>query len=176
MSQWTDVDLLNDLARLLVKHGPDAFESLSVRLRDGSLVDQLVVVVDSFAQAGRRSNRITRTGRAPRPGAGIGKLVQEYEVDNPEKAALLSRVYEALMRKALLPSLGEIRHFVEDNGLSRISADSRDKAVLPFVRSVAAWPTDRIISLLDEVSDFQPSGERTLEGWAGVILKDREKR
>lgn len=176
MNESRDTDLLIDIARLLKKYGPEPFDALSQRLKDGRFLHDLTALLDASAQIGRRAERpIGAKPKTPRHTTRLEEMLARCEIDNPEKAAALRQVREKLASKALLPSLRDICNFADDNGLPIITAKSRDKAVGLLILAMAALPTERVTSLLARSSPTGSKGERSLEGWTDVILGKRDK-
>ena len=67
-----------------------------------------------------------------------------------------------------------MRVFAGDNGLEPVIATSREKAIMPLLKDLASQPLDRVKEIVQNITN--ESGEdRTLEGWAGVIL-DKKRR
>ncbi len=176
MSERNDIDLLADIVRLLVKHGPQPFEDLAQRLRDGRLLNDLVALLDASAQAGRRSKRPLGSKRTAVPGKiGINEILKRCETENPEKADALRQVHAELVAGTLLPTLREIRHFAEDSGLPAVTAKSRGKAILPLVRAMVPMSLERITALMARASRLEQKEGRSLEGWTDVILGTKNK-
>lgn len=172
--------LLRDLAHLVRKYGSTVFSDLASFLRDPQAVAELVTILEA-AEAAARKARVTES-RVARAGAKGGKgsvqnLLSELEKDQPEKAQVISDFHMALAAKRALPTLRELQSFARDNGLKGESATSRDKAIGPLLRDLAARPLEDIRSMLGRIRMEDTAGDRTLEGWADVILdKDRTRR
>jgi hypothetical protein len=176
VSEQSDINLLADIARLIVKHGPQPFEDLAQRLRDGRLIDDLAALLDASAQAGRQSKRpLGSKHTGAKALIGINEILRQCEVESPEKAHSLRQLHEKLIAGTLLPTLRDIRHFAEDNGLPTVTAKSRNKAILSLIRAVSSLPLERITSLMVRALQLEQKGERTLEGWTDVILGSRNK-
>jgi len=77
---------------------------------------------------------------------------------------------EAIAAKLVFPTVKELRNFASDNGLRPVNASSRDKAVTPFLRDLATRPIEEVRHVLEKIRPVATGGDRTLEGWAGVIL------
>ncbi len=171
MSKSRYMDLLEDIVRLLKKYGPEPFEELAGQIRDGRFLNDLLILVETSAIAGRRSTRpLGRKRKDQRESKGLGKLLKQCEDQDPDKARALQKVYESLVSKRLLPTLRQIRDFAKDNGLPPIKATSREKAIVPLVRGMISMPFEQIVSVLERDSHFEEKGDRTLEGWTNVIL------
>lgn len=171
--------LLHDLAGLVRKHGPDTFSDLVRFLRDPDAVEELVRILEAAETAGRRARvggpRTVKThGKAPT--GGTRKLLSQLGSAEPEKAQMLSGLYEALLAKQALPTLADIRRFAKDNGLPDVTVTAREKAISSLLRNLSSRPTDDIRSILRRVRVAVTGGDRSLEGWTGVILgKDRSR-
>lgn len=170
--------LLKDLAGLVKKHGPEVFSDLVRFLRNPDTLAELVTILEAAEIAGRRArlgeSRALRTQRGASTGA-VRKLLSELETGQPEKAQILSGLYEALVAKQAFPTLGELRGFAKDNGLPAVTATSREKAITSLLRNLASRSTDDVRSMLRRVRIAASGGDRTLEGWTDVILKDRSR-
>lgn len=174
MSGDRTLNLLVDLARLVKRYGPGPFEDLAALLREPEGTARLVSILEGSAQAGRDGtvmdkSRSTRKWLSP-------SLISDIRRNEPEKAEVLLGFAEALEAKSILPTLREVKDFASDNGLRPVTASSREKALPSLLRSLAARSTEEVEQLLNR---YQPSclgGDRTLDGWAGVILrKERPK-
>ena len=176
MSETKDIELLTDIARLLKKHGPEPFEQLAQKFKEGRLVEDLLSILDTSARTGRRSRARLGEKRSPATRKdGITELFQRLEKGDPEKAKVLRQLYHSLIGKTLLPTLRDIRYFADDNGLQPVKATSRDKAILPLLRDLASVPSDKISHMVSSVPCSEVEGGRTLEGWTGIILGSRDR-
>ncbi|MGH9890856.1 MAG: hypothetical protein ACREA0_02490 [bacterium] len=172
--------LLRDLANLVRKYGPTVFSDLAGFLRDPDAVAELLTILEAAEVAGRKArvpkSRVAPTGARGSKGS-LQNLLSELEKDQPEKAQVLSGFYGALAAKRALPTLRELRSFALDNGLKGASATSRDEAMGPLLRDLITRSREDIRSMLGRIRLEDTTGDRTLEGWTGVILdKDRTRR
>lgn len=99
----------------------------------------------------------------------------ELEKTDPEKSALLIKFYNGLMDKTFLPTLGDIRTFASNTELPPIKADARSRAIPPLVKALLPLPVDKLKTKLDSVMPMIIQDDRSLEGWANIIL-DKEQR
>lgn len=180
MSEASKFALLRDLAVLTRRYGLDAFSELASYLKNREGILELAAILEAAEEAGRKS-RVPRTGvTAPSSRSSKSSLLSmlsKLEREDPEKAEVLSRFYEALATKRALPTLGALRDFAHDNGLRFISAKSRDKAISPLLRDLAGRPINHIRSMLGRVAITDATvGDRSLEGWADVILNKGKLR
>lgn len=179
MTQTDKFALLRDLAHLVRKYGPTVFSDLAGFLRNPETVAELVTILEAAETAGRKS-RVTASRAAPIRGKGargnLQHLLSDLEKDEPEKAQVLSGLYESLAAKRALLTLRELRSFARDYGLKAVSATSRDKAISPLLRDLAARPIEDIRSILGHISTVDTAGDRTLEAWTDVILSKQRSR
>jgi hypothetical protein len=173
VTQTDKYALLRDLAQLVRKHGPAVFSELAAFLRNPEAVAELITVLEAAETAGRRA-RVTESGNAI--GGGLPHLFSEIKKGDPAKAQILSGFCGALAAKRALPTLRELRTFAHDNGLRTVNATSRDKAIAPLIRDLAARSLEEIHSLLGRVSMAGTTGDRSLEGWTDVILNKQRSR
>lgn len=175
MSEADRFELLRDLARLLKKHGPDAFASLSDFFKRPDAIDQLVTILDASATAGQKAH-VTKAPETPkRASKGLDEILSEIEKTEPDKAQELIRFVQAFRGKRALPTIRNIRDFAQDNGLRPVTVASRDKALLPLVKDLIDRPMGELSTILKTETVYGREGDRTLEGWTGVIL-DKERR
>jgi hypothetical protein len=173
--------LLEDLARLIKKHGPTAFTDLSALLRNPEKLDELIGILEAGASAGRRAKMPKREKPSPYASASSGSLnllLSKMRTIDPAKAEILSRFYDELTSKHVLPTLREIREFAHDNHLRGADVDSRSKAIGQLLRDLSERPSEQLNAILKRVHYAErPRDDRSLERWADIILdKDRSHR
>lgn len=171
--------LLRDLSHLVKKYGPTVFSDLVSFLRDPEAVAELVTILEAGETAARKT-RITKSRVAPGGAKGgkesVQNLLLKLEKEQPEKAQVISGFHQALTAKRSLPTMRGLRSFALDNGLKGASGTSREKAIGPLLRDLAARPLDDIRSILESIRMEDTAGDRTLERWTDVILeKDRTR-
>jgi hypothetical protein len=172
--------LLEDIARLVKKHGPKAFSDLSSILRDPGKIEEFITILEAGASAGRRA-KIYKSGAPPgrqrAASVGLGLPSSHATTTDPEKADLLSGFYEDLLARRVMPTLRELREFASENHLRGAKAESREKAIGPLVRDLSLRPSDQIASILAGVRPAKSvKDDRSLERWADVILDKNRSR
>lgn len=170
MSQAQNAELLVDIARLLKKHGPEAFADLAHQMKEGQLQETLVSVLDSSAKSGRRFGVKAASKRAAKKRPGNPPFLVKLEQDDPQKAAIINEIHRRLVEKTILPLLRDIRLFAESNGLRPVTAKSRHQAVSSLLRGMASEPIERIEKLNSLIKENE---NRSLGGWTEVILRNR---
>ena len=178
MSITNSFALLEDLARLVRKYGPEVFSDLSALLRDPRKMEDLTTILEAGASAGRRAT-MHRTGSHPQrrqsPPVNLAHLISQIGTTDPERADLILKFYEDLSAKRILPTLREIRGFAQENRLKGTSAESREKAIGPLIRDLSGRTRDQIVAAIGLVRpDRSVEDDRSLARWADVIL-DRSR-
>jgi hypothetical protein len=200
-----DYELLIELSKLLKKYHPELSKSLAENLSSPEFIERLVSVLypaakipqTSIAQenkpeAGKQSLKNSRsslrkgakTGRKKNYQSTSGNRTQKsshpsflvnLEKTEPEKAVLLIKFYDKLMDKTCLPTLANIRTFASKIGVQPIKSTSRSKAILPLVKALLPLSLEELKTKLDTVMPGLTQDDRSLEGWANIIL-DKEHR
>lgn len=178
MSDSSSFALLEDLARLLRKHGPGAFSDLAALLRDPAKVDEITTILEASSLAGKRVGLhkadSARSRKKPAP-ATLLQMLSELKRTDPEKAALLMSFNDDLLSKRVLPSLRDLRYFASDNQLKRVSADSRDKAIGPLIRELSKRTIEELRAIIGRLRTFESAGDdRSLQRWTDVILNKKQ--
>jgi hypothetical protein len=180
VSEISSFALLADLARLVRKHGPTAFSDLSAILRNPEKVEELTTILEAGASAGRRVTNYKAGAPTPRrqvPALSLPLLFSRMRTTDPQITDLLSKFYEDLLAKRVLPTLRGLREFAHENHLKGAHAESREKAIGPLIRDLSGHPSDQIASILGRVRPAQSvPDDRSLERWADVILDKNRSR
>ena len=172
MTESEKFALLEDLASLLKKHGPTAFTELADFLRNPATVAELISILETSGEAGRTAGIKRRSGKAASQGTkGIKRLLADINDKDPEKAKLLSTFNDMLLTKRVLPTMRDLRSFADDNGLKPVTASSRNRAVPLLLQDLTTKSTEEIQVMLEQIRPEIAQGDRTLEGWADVILR-----
>jgi len=166
MSTQQEFELLVDIAKLLKKHGSEAFEKLAQTLSSPDSSQQLAAILSATAKAGRGIGGARPSERAIRP------LLAGLARTEPERSALLLKLYDDLKAKRVLPTLRDCQAFAADNGLPLIEAATRNKAVDSLVEAAVSLPKDRVEALVTALQADTPHDDRGLEGWARIILNN----
>ncbi len=172
MTEKQGFELLKDIARLLTKYGPDTFDDLSKLLSKPEFAEQLRGILSATAEVGRETISISKGKRTRVPArSGVDQLLGKLAELEPEKSQMLSAFRNDLLSKNVLPSMRDVKAFVSDNGLSSLAATSRAKAILPLIKDLSRRPVDEVKEILERVQIRSHGGDRTLEGWADIILR-----
>jgi hypothetical protein len=171
MSENSELDLLADIAKLLGKYGVNSFEQLSSRLANPEFAKSLSLVLEKVASEGRKANVLKKEKKSPILQRDFRHTLLAQET---EKANILVKLYDDLMAKSILPSMRDLETFSLDNNLPKINATSRQKAVIPFLKTLLPLPLEDLILLLAKLKPRVSSDDRSLEGWSNIIL-DKNK-
>ncbi|MEH2047183.1 hypothetical protein [Nostoc sp.] len=205
MTDQPEFELLIEIPKLLKKHSPEFSKSLAELLSSPKFIEHLVSVLSSrntISSTGitQQIKPTASNQRLKRPRSSLTKkaktsqkkesqsakdslpasvsyplFLKELEKTDPEKSALLVKLYYSLINKTLLPTLQDIRNFASDTGLSTIKATSRNKAIIPLVRDLLSLNIEQLKTKLDGLMPVLPEDDRSLEAWANIIL-DKERQ
>jgi hypothetical protein len=153
--------LMVDLAKLLKKHGPEAFESLSGSVFSPEFTEKFSSVLLKVAKIER--NSVSRVNSSTR---GFSKLKKT----DPEKYEIIKSFVAKYKEGQILTSLKEVSRFVAENNLPEIKAASRSRAISPLTHSLLKLPSDQIQKLLTELLK-QGKSDSSLSQWSDIISK-----
>ena len=171
MSNNSELDLLVDIAKLLKKYGPSTFETLSTTLSSPDFLNKLSLLLSKSASAARTSGLNSAQDRKEKNQKTTfrSSLLSLHEIE-PEKSTILVQLYDDLMAKTVLPTLRDLQAFASDMGLPSIKAAARDKAVVPFLKSLMLLDTNQLKSIIAGMKKVNSEDDRSLEGWSNIIL------
>jgi hypothetical protein len=171
VNRVNEFDLLSDVAKLLKKHGPEAFERLAQDLSRPDFAERLASILSASAKVARRP-AVEAPSR--RDGGAVAGNYRAVLVDmkeaQPEKSALLVKLYDDLVAKAALPTMQQLRSFALHSGLTAIRAKNRPRAVAEVLQALCERPLDQVKQIVARVEDVRDADDRSLEGWARIIL------
>lgn len=171
MSGEREYELLIDIAKLLRKHGPDAFDDLANKISTPEFSAQLATVLTAAASSGRS---LKSEGKRGSHGKGTrrdltAQLAALAETE-PDKAAMLREFYDGLMAKYLLPTLREVRAFASDNGLPVPTATARPQVAASLLLSLVPLPLTEVQAKLNTLPPKADADDRSLQRWNDLIL------
>lgn len=167
-----DAQLLAELARLIDRYGPEGFATLASVLRNPEEARELAAVVEGALVVRRPTNSRKRQSNRMPLGSRILETLKKSE---PEKYELLASFRDDFAAGKILPSIRRVRGFADENGMMLGSVSSRDKAVTPLLRYMAALPLSRVQTLVQETACEQ-ADDRSLASWSDVIMGRGLKR
>ena len=173
MTDREEFRLLEDIARLLKKYGPETFEALADSIASPKTADSLVEVLRATARISRTAPISDHKVSNRKAARSIRDELSSIEITDPQKHALLTDFYQGLQDKSILPTLRELKRFAVECDLTPIKEDARQKAISPFIKSLIQLPTDELAEKLRGVQSYSRN-DSGLKGWSDIILgKDR---
>lgn len=170
MKEDREFELLSDLARLIKKYGPETFEGLAHDLANPSFVEKFTEVLNKMAKVAHNTRRTAKkqpSGNLQRQDFRLSLV--SIGLNETEKGALLMNLYDGLRSKALLPTLKEMQNFALDNGLPSLRANSREKAIIPFVKAFIPMSVQNARECIMRIQPIA-SHDRKLDGWSDIIF------
>lgn len=174
MKNRPELDLLVDLAKLIKKHGPEPFEILANSMRSTNLAKELTDLLSASASVARATLKKRKKPSKRESVTSLENTLAVLQQTEPQKYELISDFYNALQRKAVLPTIRDIKAFALDCGLPEIRGASRQKSIAPLIRRLILLPTENLSKKL-EIPKSDQKGDRSLAGWTNIIL-DKERR
>ncbi len=173
MSERGEFELLEEIARLLTKYGPETFAALAKELSSPAFSEQLATVLAAVAEAGRQAqSQQTHRPEAPSGAAKLRSLLIDLEKSEPEKARLLLGFHDDLMGKRLLPAVRDLQVFTVGIDPASPPPTGRKKLVESLIRQLLPMPAEKVRAIIASVQLMSPE-DRSLAGWTKLIL-DRD--
>ena len=169
MRDQKEFDLLQDVAALLIKYGPETFETLATSLKSPEFSQVLAEVLDSAAQNSRSTSAAYSGTRNRDTLRSIRQELDDLQSVEPSKHVILMEFYKALQEKRALPTLRDLNDFVEKSGLPVESSNKRPQAIARTIRFLLDLPETDIVQILDR-APTAPRSDNTLQGWSEIIL------
>ena len=169
-------ELLIEVAELLKKYNPELSESIAKHLSSPKFVRHLVSILSTKSKVYQKEQKTTGKLSAVRPHRrGLRQSLLELEETEPEKSSILVKFYDKLKDKSLLPEMQDIRKFASDKELPKIKANSRRDAINPLVKSLVPLSIKELKAKLNEIMPVSIQDDRSLEGWADIILNTQQR-
>lgn len=169
MNNRPELDLLVDLAKLIKKHGPEPFEVLANYVQSTDFAKQLADLLSVSARVARATKKERTVSTKREPVDSFRDTLVVLQRTEPRKYELISDFYNALQKKAILPTIRDVKSFILDCGLPEIKVNSRQKAILPLIKRLMLLSTETL-SIKLRIPKTDEKGDRSLEGWASIIL------
>ena len=175
MNNERKLDLVYDLAKLLKRYGPETFECLARDLAKPQTAGQLALILSAAAKTARTQASDSIPIKPENYAQGIRASLEKLEELEPEKGAILKKLYEGFVAKTYLPTLREMQAFVSENDLPPLDATSRGKAIMPLMKILGSCPLEKVKTWFQEFQHTSYDNDRSLDAWSKVILA-RERR
>lgn len=161
--------LLIDIIKLLNKHGPDSFLSLSKTISDGLFLSNLELILTEIAKSDKDFSIVGKRQQTTK--YNIRKQLLELTQKQPEKGQILVDFYNGLTDKKYLRNLRDIREFADELKLPAVKATSRDRALGPLMRGLMNLQLSELKPALMEIYEVDSeNNDRSLAGWSKLIL------
>lgn len=176
MKEATKVALLKDLKKLIKKHGPNVISDLEDILKDPHQLKGLLLISEDNQRVDKEASAFGPLVSGDLTGlGGIQSFISKLQSSDPSKAQKLSALYHMIKNKEIFATLRELKNFSSDNGLRRISATSREKAINLFIRDIATRSYEEFQLILDQIHITSINEDRGLEKWTEIIIKKSDE-
>lgn len=173
MNEKHELDLLIDLAKLIKKHGPEAFEALATTIFSPEKSQLISNLLTQSANIGRASEE-SRKGKSTRKARSIKDLIYSIRESEPQKYNILLKFHDDYLSKAILPTLRDVKEFAQECGFTEIRGNSRKNFLGPLIKELIKMPEDELKSILNILIKYEKA-DRSLEGWSDLILGKERK-
>lgn len=166
------IKLLSEIIKLWGKYGKGAFTDLSKLLSQDNFPEEVAHLLDSYMNTVSKQKK-TKRKTSPRRNVGT-KILNDIEIirnNQPEKAELLSLLNEQLMDKGILPTLKDIRVYLEYEQLPMTKARSRDKAVELLFKLFMNMTITELRGRLSNLPKTSDIYQRSLSRWSDIISR-----
>ena len=167
MIQDDDIKVLEELSRIVDRHGPDSITRLANLIRNPEFAEEIAITLEKIAKGSPRRRNRSQPRDTNRTGMGILNDLRDLD---SQKYAVVAEFRDRLMSGTILKTMPEIRRFTRTNALEIGNATSRKSAIVPLLRSISQLETASITALLDSTVDYR-SDDRSLERWRDLIVK-----
>ncbi|HEX7319893.1 MAG TPA: hypothetical protein VF399_06010 [bacterium] len=170
-----EIDLLVDLIHLFKKYGPETFKALSTSLSSKEIIQYFPPILAQMAiNLPYRQKRKKRKGHTLIKQSSLYLPVMLNNVDSNIRG-ILSELFQDLIERRVLPTLGDIREFAVEHNLSKINTSSRQKAIYSLIASFSKLPREQLVDMINAVKVYN-KGSRGLEDWSTIILGKNLKK
>lgn len=168
MIDTNDASFINDLAKLIRKHGTAPLARLTAILQNPEQVHQLNEVLSAALKL-ERQTRPQRRSRVSLIGETILRELRTSDIDM-HNVILLFR--DEFITGLILPTMQDVRDFARMNDLSIGRATSRNTSLVPLIRSLSELSVEDVRYLHRELnrSDASSDSSRTLGHLRDAII------
>lgn len=150
-------EFLKDIYKLLEKHGPEPFLVLVEYLNDPEFISRFkkaLAELGNIAQATGQKRSNPKLAKKRRVSS-----LQKFEVfleslyqTEPDKAAIISRLYKGLQSRELLPTLNGVRNYCHALGLSVQPKTQRRTLISTLLYKLAELPLERLKTEAEQIA------------------------
>jgi hypothetical protein len=156
-----EYELLRDLAKLLKKYGPEAFEAVAKIYSSQDFNQKFASILMANATIGRKSVSNRKSSAIE-----LAKIKES----EPKKYEIITLFVEEFKAGRILPSLKDAKRFVAENNLPEIKAEYRLKAISQLTGSLLKLSQEELEKLFNELSK-QGKSDSSLSQWSDIITK-----
>lgn len=160
--------LLEDVARLLRKHGSETFEALAAMLDDPVRLRYVAAVLHAGASSAARVSAEPKRDRLRRVAAKLATGT------TAEERTLFALAHE-LDTGVLEPSLRDVRRAAEVAALPAPHAKRRRDALGELIENLLKLPSADLERAVRSVRSALAPSERSLAGWDDLIERSRSE-
>ncbi len=166
------LELLREIIKLWGRYGKGAFKDLSKLLSEDNFPDEVSHLLENYMNTVSKQKRTNRK-TPPRKNVGINILNQIAEMHDsqPEKAELLSLLNRQLMNREILPTLKDIKVYLEYEQLPMTKAHSRDKAIESLLELFMNLTMNELRGHLNNIPNTSDDYQRSLSRWSDIISR-----
>ncbi len=174
MNEHIDAELIYDLAKLVQKHGPEAFEKLGSLLANSAFSLELSRVlreagtIDSDPNGARKKHSSITKAR---------NRISEITASDPERGTILTHLHELIAINKTVPT-ESLRDYANRSGMPRFSTSDRQRIAGRMLSLFADLPLDQLQKHADNLKRLseESHGDRSLQGWANIIFDGNRKK
>lgn len=166
------IRLLSEIIKLWGKYGKGAFTDLSKLLSQDDFPEEVAHLLDSYMNTVTKHKK-TKRKTSPRINVST-TILNDIEImrsNQPEKAELLSLLYEHMMNKEILPTLKDIRVYLQYEQLPMTKARSRQEAVEWLFKLFMNMTINQLRGHLSNLPKTSDGYQRSLARWSDIISR-----
>ncbi len=158
--------LLEDLARLLRKHGPETFEALAELLGSPRFPETISKLLKTTAREGhaRGIRRKDPDERTPTRSPAFATI----QSSDPERNCVLSQIQTKLLSGRTFPRILDLQNLAESIRAPVKPSQRRTQVIDAIVLSLLNRPLDELSNILKRIDAPEPVS--SLRGWSDIIL------
>ena len=166
------IRLLSEIIKLWRKYGKGAFTDLSKLLSQDDFPEEVAHLLDSYMNT-VSGHKKTKRKTSPRTNAST-KISNDIEImrsNQPEKAELLSLLNDHMVNKEILPTLRDIRVYLEYEQLPMTKARSRQEALEWLFKLFMNMTVNELRRHLNNLPKTSEGYQRSLGRWSDIISR-----
>jgi hypothetical protein len=163
-------DLLVDLARLVRRYPPEAWDEVLEWLRDDARRDSAISIISQLASISKKTQTPSSSRREP---AAIQGTIERIRTDDPVRASLLEDFWNKIKDRQILPTVSSVRGFAESAGLKIGPTRGHEQAARELILKLSESDLETFQDILDRTSREPIDFGRDYERWVKLILGTR---